>query len=249
MRTNYKKSDRTKSREDPLTQRSRFGWMPLVVVLTLLINLILTFRLNHRVGFLANNKPYIYVQKVDGEIAVSEAADELHRSDKVIQQFTEDWLKTAYAWQIKDPKQFVTENNINYPLPLYFASLAIAPDYREAYLTAIAKKYSEGFRFDNYISGTDQSYIRIFQKPVVESIEPGVWDVTIIAYRTHAKEDSIFAEEQFNRVLRVRAIEPGDEPTKRALEQADSSTEETALEQQMKNMQNKGLQIIKITSV
>lgn len=243
MTSNYDNLNKNKPREDLLTQKSRFGWMPLVVILTLLINLILTLRLNQKVKILAREKPYIYVQKVDGEVAVAEAAEELEREDKVIQSFIGDWLKTAYTWQIKDPKQFVTENNINYPVPLYFASLAIAPDYREAYLAAVAKKYSDRFRFDKYISGTNQSKVRVFKKPIVESIEPGVWDVTIIAYRNHATGNSIFAEEQFNHVLRVRAIEPGRDNGESTL------TEETFLAQEMEEMQNKGLQITKITSL
>ena len=224
----------------PLTQKSRFGWMPIVVLAIILSNLILSFNLQRKISLLTINKPYIYVQKVDGEIAVAEPVDPLYRSETVIQTFTRDWLTLAYTWNIQDPKMFISENKVNYPLPLYSASIAIMPEYREAYLASVSHKYRDRFVFENYIAGKDQSYVRIFQQPVVKKVEEGVWDVTIIAYRTHAKGDSIIAEEKFNHVIRIKAIVPNNK--------VQVSSQDFLIKQLFKEMQNKGLQIIEIHS-
>ena len=239
MKTNQQNLN-SKSTVHLLTQKSRFGWIPIVVIAVIVTNLILTFNLQQKVSLLTVNKPYIYVQKVDGQVAVAKSADPLYRSEAVIQTFVGDWLTLAYTWNIKDPEQFVDENKINYPLPLYLASIAIVPEYREAYLASTSQKYSDRFVFENYIVGRDQSYVRIFQKPVVKKLKKGVWDVSIIAFRTHATGDSIFAQEEFNHVIRVRAIEPGNEQ--------QVAQKNTFLEQVIKEMQNKGLQITEINS-
>lgn len=230
-----------KSIVHPLTQKSRFGWIPIIVVVIITTNLILSFNLQGKVNSLIVNKPYIYLQKIDGEVAVAQSVDPLYRSETVVQTFVEDWLTLAYTWNIQKPKMFVSENKVNYPLPLYSASMAIVPEYREAYLASISQKYSDRFPFENYIAGKAQSYVRVFQKPIVRKVEEGVWDVTIIAFRTHATGESILDQENFNHEIRVRAINPGNG---RQVSQKD-----TFIQQAIKRMQNKGLQIIDINSI
>ena len=92
--------------------------------------------------------------------------------------------------------------------------------------------------YEQYLSGKNQSYVRVFEQPIVEQVEPGVWDVTVIATRTHARGNAIMAQENFNHVLRLKAIDPGN--------QRLGHFEHTTLEKLFNQMQNLGLQIIKI---
>ena len=185
--------------EHPLTQKSRFGWMPILFMAIVVINLILTLGVLGRIKSIETNSSDIYVQKSDGSVETAEPKSQLHREEEVIKTFVREWLILAYTWNTTDPKLFVRENSINYPLALYSASMALHPEYRQAYLTSVSRKYSQRFSFQNYIAGKDQSYVRVFREPVVEKIEEGLWEVTIIAYRTHSSDGSIV---NLKRVLR-----------------------------------------------
>ena len=223
----------------PLASRSRFEWMPLAIIGTLLINCFLTFQLLGLNKSAVTSRPYIYVQKVDGTADQAEPVDELHRSNAVLKAYAQDWLKLAYTWRLNNPRAYVSERGVKYPLPLHTASLALVPGYRETYLTSTNQKYRQQFSFDSYLSGKHQSYVRVFEQPIVEQVEPGVWDVTVIATRTHARGNSIIAQENFNHVLRLRAIDPGNSRL--------GERQNTTLEKLLNKMQNQGLQIIKIS--
>ncbi|WP_052056099.1 hypothetical protein [Myxosarcina sp. GI1] len=236
---NFKKSSE-KIIESPLTQKSRFGWLPLVVILLLGLNLIKTFSNGKAISNLAQNKSNIYVQKLDGEVAVANSVERLARTETVIREYVKEWLILAYTWNLKEPNLFVSEGRIDYPLPLYWATMAIIPGEREAYLEWVSRRYEERFTFQNYIVGKEQSYVRVFREPVVEKVAEGVWDVTIIAYRTHARRNEILAQEKFNHLIRVRVIDPETEI---------SNAENNPLQKIMGEMQNKGLQIIDINII
>ena len=238
MNTSSKIHQQTPPVTHPLAQRSRFEWMPLAIIGMLFLNCFLTFRLVGLNKLAVASRPYIYMQKVDGTAEKAEPVDELYRADAVIKAYAEDWLKLAYTWRSHNQDAYVSERQVKYPLPLHTASMAIAPGYRETYLTSINQKYSQQFDFDTYISGKHQSYVRVFEKPIVERVKPGVWDVTVIATRTHARGNAIIAQENFNHVIRLKAIDPGNS---RLGEQQN-----TTLETLLNRMQNQGLQIIKI---
>lgn len=222
-----------------LTQRSRFGWLPLAIVTTLLFNCYLTFKLLGLNKSAVTNRPYIYVQKTDGTVEIAEPALDLYRSEVVLQSYAEDWLKLAFTWRSSNPNTFVSEGQVKYPLPLHIASQAILPGYREAYLVAVNQKYSQQFSFNNYLTGSHQSYIRVFKKPIVKQVEPGIWDVTVIATRTHSRGKSIIAQEKFNHTLRLKAVYPGNSRL--------AHSQQTFLEKLFNKTQNQGLQIINIT--
>lgn len=223
----------------PLEAKTRFGWMPIAIISTLLFNCFLTFKLLGLNKSAVSSRPYIYMQKSDGTTDKAEPVDELYRSEAVLKAYAQDWLKLAYTWRSKNPDLYVVERQRKYPLSLHTASQAIIPRYRETYLDSTSLKYSERFPFENYISGQHQSYVRVFEQPVVAPVEPGVWDVTVIATRTHAKGNSPIAQERFNHTLRIRAIDPGN---KRLNTKQDST-----LEKLFDRMQNQGLQIINIS--
>ncbi len=232
-------SQLTSRLQHPLTQRSRFGWMPIAIIATLLVNCFLTFRLLGLNKSAVTSKPYIYVQKADGTVERAEPANKLYRSEAVVKAYAEDWLKLAYTWRSSNPNAYVSEGQVKYPLPLHTASHAIAPGYRETYLASTNHKYSKQFSFDLYLSGKYQSYVRVFEEPVIEQVEPGVWNVTVIATRTHAQGNSIVAQEKFNHVFRLKAIDPGNSRL--------GNKHDTTLEKLLKKMQNQGLQIISIS--
>ena len=224
---------------EPLTQRSRFGWMPILFLVIVFCNLFINFMGLSRMKKIAQNQPYIYMQKVDGTVEKGSPVEEFWRSEAVVANFVEDWLTLAYSWNLNDPKQFVREKQSNYPLPLYVASMAIEPVYREAYLESISEKYKNRFPFQVYISGKNQSYIRVFEEPIVEEIEPGTWEVAIYAYRTHMEGNANIAHEKFNHLIRVRAVRPSNERL--------ASEKDTFAREIMNQMQNKGLQIIQVS--
>lgn len=239
MNTPSKIHQQTPPTTHPLTQRSRFEWMPLAIIGMLLFNCFLTLRLVGLNKLAVASRPYIYMQNVDGTAEKAEPVDELYRSDATIKAYAEDWLKLAYTWRSNDrDSYYVNERQVKYPLPLHTASMAIAPGYRETYLPSTNQKYSQQFSFDTYISGKHQSYVRVFEQPIVERVKPGVWDVTVIATRTHARGNAIIAQENFNHVIRLKAIEPGNSRL--------GERQNTTLETLLNRMQNQGLQIIKI---
>lgn len=237
--TNINNPQSARLTNHPLAQKSRFEWMPIAIVGTLLINSFLTVKLLGLNKSAVTSRPYIYVQKADGTAEKAEPVDELHRSDAVVKAYAQDWLKLAYTWRGNNPHGFVSERGVKYPLPLHTASLGIVPGYREIYLTSINQKYSKQFTFDSYLSGQNQSVVQVFEQPIVEQVEPGVWDVTVIATRTHAQGNAITAQENFNHVLRLRAIDPGNSRL--------NERQDTTLSKLLHRMQNQGLQIIKIS--
>lgn len=246
MRTNSKpKANLDIQQSHPLFQQSKFRYLPPIVLSLLLSNLLVTCNNSRKLQMVSENRPYIYVQNPDGTTVQAKPADTLYRSDAVIRKFTEDWLKLAFTWKVlpEKGKAFVNERKIDFPYQFYTASLAIQPGYREAYMDLTAQKYQKDFPFGNYIAGQLQSYVRIYEpgQSKIQLVEKGVWDVTIIATRTHASNDSIVAQEILNRVIRVRAINPSTNDQKLWGER------DTQLGKLLNEMQIQGLQIVQIS--
>ena len=227
------------SSKHPLEAKTRFGWMPFAIISTLIFNCFLTFQLLGLNKSAVTSRPYIYMQKADGTTDKAVPVHEFERSEAVLKAYAQDWLKLAYTWRSNNPDLYVVERQRKYPLSLHTASQAIAPGYRETYLDAVNLKYSQRFDFEHYISGQHQSYVRVFEQPVVAKVEPGVWDVTVIATRTHAKGNSTIAQEKFNHTIRIRAIDPGNSRL--------NTKKDSTLEKLFDQMQNQGLQIINIS--
>lgn len=229
----------------PLFKQSKFRYLPLIILSVLLLNLLVTCNSYRRLQVVSENQPYIYVQNpADGTTVQAKPAEPLYRSDAVITKFTEDWLKLAFTWKVppEKGKAFVNERGIDFPYQFHVASLAILPGYRERYMDMTAQKYQKEFPFANYISGQFQSYVRIYEpgQSKVQLVEKGIWDVTIVATRTHASNMSILAQEIFNRVIRVRAIHPSSS------DQKLWGDRDTQLGRLLNEMQRQGLQIIQI---
>jgi len=241
MNIDFRKSDK-KISSDPLTQKSRFGWLPLLFLIGLFYNLFMTFNLNSRVQKLIIDKP-VYVQRPDGEVSKADPVSRLHRENEVIQKFSREWLIFAYSWSSDNPDNYRVENQIKYPKEFHTASLAIDRQYRQPYMEAIAEKYRRVYKFNDYITGKHQSFVQIFDAPIVEPVkgEEGVWDVTIVANRTHTVNNSILDSETFNHILRVKAFVPEEES------ESTNENENTEIIEKMKKMQNKGFQITKIS--
>ncbi len=223
-----------------LAKRDKFRYLPLVVISLLLMNLVMTCQNSLTAKMSAKNQPYIYVQQPDGGVIEGNPMGSKERTEATIALFAQDWLKLAFTWKNTDPKTknaFVNERNINFPSPFHQASLAIEPGYRAAYMDMVAKKYDDKFPLNRYVSGQNQSYVRIYENPSVKQVSEGVWDVAIVATRVHGNMKSIFAQEIFNHVIRVRAVKPTREPW---------GSPETPLEKSLNQMQLQGLQIIEI---
>ncbi len=226
----------------PLTQPSKFRYLPLVVIGLLILNLLITCNNSRTSQMAAKNQPYIYVQSSDGTTSKAKPVDSLYRSDAVIAKFAEDWLKLAFTWKNSPEKgsSFVSERGEDFPYQFHVASLAIEPGYREAYMNLMLQKYQKEFPFGNYVSGQRQSYIRIYDTSKVEPVEKGSWDVTVVATRTHASGDSILANEIFNHVIRVRAVKPSSDDKKLW------GDRDTRLGKLLNEMQHDGLQVVQI---
>lgn len=223
-----------------LAKPEKFRYLPLVVISLLIMNLLATCNNSKTAKMAAQNQPYIYVQNSDGTVSEASPVGALDRNEATLAKFAEDWLELAFTWKNSGQKTenaFVPERNINFPEAFHKASLAIEPGYREAYMDVVAKKYDQTFAFNHYISGQNQSYVRIYENPTVKRIKPGIWDVAIVATRIHANSKSIIAQEIFNHVIRVRAVKPSREPWREP---------ETPLEDTLNQMQKQGLQIIEI---
>ncbi len=242
-----------KARKNPdiLDKPSGLRYLPLLIWVVLFLNLVNSCSNSQKLKLAIQNKPYIYVQTLDGEIVKAKPVDSLHREEVVVKKFGENWLKVAYTWQntptMPKDDQFVSENAIQYPQSYYLASLAIVPGYREAYMKSTFEKYRKQFPFEKYLRGEYQSYVRIFNEPIIMTVKdeqgkiiPGMWDVKIVATRTHAQEKSIVAHEVLNRVIRLRAVKPSDD---RYL-WGDKTSD---LGRLLNQMQKQGLQIIEIT--
>lgn len=227
----------------PLSQPSKFRYLPLVVLVLLLLNLLATCNNARTSRLAAKHQPLIYVQNPDGTTIQAKPVEPLYRSEAVIAKFAEDWLKLAYSWKAPPEagKAFVNERGLDFPYQFHGASLAIEPGYREAYMDLMAQKYQKQFPLANYIAGQQQSYVRTYEQPKVQPVEKGVWDVSLVATRIHASGDSLLAQEIFNRVIRVRAIVPSSS------EQKLWGNRETHLGRLLNEMQRQGLQIVQIS--
>jgi len=227
----------------PLHQRSILNYLPLAVITLLILNLLATCTNTSTLRSAISNRSKIYVQSVDGTTLEAQLVDPLHRSDATIRNFAEDWLKLAYTWKAstEEATNFVKERGIAFPREFHVASIALEPAYREAFMDRQTQKYQKEFAFGNYITGRSQAYVRVFEpgRSKVQLVEKGVWDVTIVATRTHAIDNSIFAQETLNRIIRVKAISP--EINQKLWEQ------ETYLGKVMNEMQQQGLQIVQVS--
>jgi hypothetical protein len=227
----------------PLSTPSRFKHLPLVVLFLLILNLLATCHNSRTSQRGAENRALIYVQTPDGEVIQASPKDSLDRSDATISLFVQNWLKLAYTWQSPPSRgdAFIKERGTDFPYQFHGASFAISPGYREAYMDLIAREYQEKFPLANYISGRHQSYVRIFESPKIVPVSKGVWDVQVVATRTHVEGKSIFAHEIFNRVVRVRAITPSSNR-----DQKRRSNRDTYVSKMFESMERQGLQIVEI---
>lgn len=236
------------SSSHPLFNRSRFKYLPLTVLLLLVANLLGMCHSSFSARQAAKDEPYVYVQLPDGEVVQAQPKGHLYRSEETLQQFAQNWLTLGFSWKLDpapeaNPENMVTERNINFPKPFHAASVAIIPGLRESYMDSTAQKYRETFPFEKYISGEQQSYLRFFEEPKVHKIKDGVWDITVIATRTHASGNAIIAHEIFNHVLRVQAIKP-------TASQGELWAEmDTPLGKLLNATQRQGLQIIEINEI
>ena len=250
MKTEVKSKSPTEFEPNhPLARPSPFRFMPLFILVVLLLNLVNSCNNTRRLNLAIQNKPYIYVQTTDGEIVKAQPVDELHREEVVIANFAENWLKIAFTWQKtgEQSQNYLKERGTNYPYSFYLASLGMKPGAREAFMNATQKKYRKEFLFSKYISGQYQSYVRTFERPIVSPVKnedgdimKGVWDVKIVATRTHAAGESILGHEVFNRIIRLRAVKPSDEL-------GLWGDGQTNLGKLLNQMQKKGLQVISVT--
>jgi len=234
--------DLQRRQEHPLVRSPRFKYVPLLIIALLILNLLTTCNNSRVLQKAIENKPYIYVQNPDGKTIQATPSDPLYRSDATLSKFSDDWLKLAFSWKTPPEKgeAFVNERKVDFPYQFYEASLAIQPGYREAYMDRIAQKYQRQFPLENYITGQWQSDVKTYQKPKIQPVEKGVWDVAIVATRTHAVGLSIFAREVFNHVIRVRAIDPATDDGELW------GNQDTHLGKLLAKMQRQGLQIIQI---
>jgi hypothetical protein len=227
----------------PLSTPERFKHLPLVVIFLLILNLLATCHNSRTSQMGAQNRALIYVQTPQGNVIEASPKDPLYRSDATISLFVEDWVELAYTWKAPPSRgeAFIKERGIDFPYQFHAASFAIEPGYREAYMDSTAREYQEKFPFANYISGRHQSIVRIFEDPKIVPVSKGVWDVQVVATRTHVEGKSIFAHEIFNRVIRVRAVKPNSNKDKKRFQQGD-----TYAGTMMEAMQRQGLQIVEI---
>lgn len=221
---------------------------PLFILILLVGNVFASCDNSRKLNKAIEQKAYIYVETAGGETIKAKPVEEFHREPTAIASFAEQWLLLAFSWNdlAELPENYVIENRIKYPYSFYLASLAIKPGYRESYLHLLTEKYREDFEFNRYISGEYQSLVRIFDEPIVLPVEDktgktieGIWDVKIVATRTHSRGKIIIAHEKFNRTIRVQAIRPVSENEAKVWGDTD-------LGQFLQQLQKKGLQVVEI---
>lgn len=233
--------------EHPLAQKSRLDYLPLLILVMLIFNFFSSCNNSAKLNNVIKNKPYIYVQTLDGDIVKGKEVEDYSRSDQVIRRYALSWLQLAFTWnyQKSTSSNYVNEGGMYYPHGLYVASLGIKPGNREMFLANVRKKYNDKFRLENYISGRNQSYLKIFDSPIItpviqnQKIVPGLWDVKIVATRIHGQGSSIIAKEIFNKVIRLQAVYPTDGN--------EFSANETELGKLLNQMQQSGLQVLSVT--
>ena len=234
-------SKRRFSFKHPLLQESILRYIPYLVIILLAFIIGTNLYNAWQIGQAIKLKPYMYVQMSSGETLKAQPVENIQRTDQTLINFAQNWLTLAFSWKnTQDNKSSgVTERGTAFPKQFHTASLAIQPGYREAYMDLVADTYKEQYQLKKYISGENQSYIRFFETPQVVPVKKGVWDIYVVATRTHAKDESVLAHEIFNRKIRLNAVKPSDTDGHR-----DGT--ETSLEKKINDMQKQGLQIVEI---
>lgn len=235
--------------DHPLTKPSIFRFTPLLILVVLLSNLYLAWNNSRRIDRISKDKSHIYVQVTEGKTIEAEAVDSLHREEKLIANFAQQWLLLAFSWNYPagGEENYEVERGVKYPFSFYLASLAMKPGYREKYMVQTNRKYQEEFQFSSYISGQRQSLVRTFERPVILPVKnregkiiKGYWDVKIVAIRMHAMGEKIMAQELFNTMIRLKAIEPVSENEK-------NIWGDTKLGKMLEKMEKNGLQVVEVT--
>ena len=194
-----------------LEKPSLMRYAPVALMGLLLANLFVSCSGWLTAGKLIRDRPYIYVHNAEEGTAVkAKAVDHLHREPAIVTKFAKDWLTLAYTWQLKGLKTAsVRESGYEFPAPFHAASLALMPGFREGYLPQQLAKYAkDDLNMSRYLSGSQESYIKFHQEPILEEIKPGLWNVSIISTRVHAQGSAVFANEVFNFSLKLQAVPP-----------------------------------------
>lgn len=164
----------------------------------------------------ASQKPPTLVQQVDGKAYTARPADYRHREPEVIRQVVTNWAVMTFTWgRLPGDTQTSVDEGIRVPggkrIPkaAWEASFALAPDFRDAFLQALAADTVPQEVFE----GRHSAVLIPQHISPPQAIGDGRWQVDLIATRVlFDNTNPAGTTLSFNRRITLRAVEPPRQP-------------------------------------
>jgi hypothetical protein len=216
-------------------QFSQNKWAPRVVIGLLCLTVFNQCTTNGHINNIQREQKYAFVQKADGTTERVEQINSTDRGTPQLNRFVYEWTKTCYTWPGRfngkpDPGAIYQGRKI--PSILYNCSLAMTPEFRDAYIPTFYDLYAKhpqfktGLSLSTFVSGQQEGdrEVQIYPKtlPVcserqsgpscISNPSKGVYKVPIAAVREFRLNGEPYAKEIFNLAFTLEAIPPYDTP-------------------------------------
>lgn len=132
----------------------------------------------------ANNptSDHVFVQLVDGQTIEAVSVDDLYREPKVISRFAEDFVVEGFTWDANTKGR--SEQDVVYPKNFYNYSWKVDDTIRPQWLANQYYKYKKSsFPFDKFLDNRLHTEVRSSREPIIKPLEPGQWEVDVLASR------------------------------------------------------------------
>ena len=156
------------------------------------------------------------VQQVDGQAFTVRAADRLYREPELIRQFVSQWAVMTFTWGAPPDQQdtpvdegVAVTGHHRIPTAAWQASLALAPDFRDAFIEQLAADVVPDGVFTGQVSAV--LIPQHISQP--QAAGEGYWQVDLVATRIVFDDANPTGHTlPFNRTFYIKAIEPPQEP-------------------------------------
>jgi hypothetical protein len=233
-------------------QFSQNRWIPLSIIGLLCLNFLAQCGTQRTINNVQRQDKYAFLQRVDGNTERIEQVNSSDRSVATIKKFTYDWFKLCHEWGGKfdrKPDPGITIGGKRFPSVFGKCAYAIAPDFRQTYLSGFYDYYANNATlkplltpslFTTANTDSKNKEVLIYVEPLEpKTIQPGVFEIPVVATR-EVKIGDLSYIEKFNKLVRLKAIPPYLPPW--------TTEDQTPLGKLLGQWQLQGLQIVNISN-
>lgn len=171
---------------------------------------------------LRQKRQQTFVQLPSGESLLVESRPSWYRTDQVIKNVVEQWVRLTYEWDSKLPTQEDYDPGVRFeqdsiPTKVYLASYLLESNgFREAFLRSITEVLPTAF-FTSRIQGI----VEIYSISEPRQIAEGKWEVDLVSVLIERSPNGREKTQEYNRTFRLES--------RRIPQQVFENKEETSL--------------------